>query len=160
MRFFPPNIEATVDELEREEAFRDRIYNDLTGKPVDIMPLFKVRRPGGREVQGNPTVGIGMCLTFPLPRLEARAACAMRCVTNDGLFSRFEWYRRLSDARKRAILNVAYQRGVGGVLGHDEFISRLINDDYAGAAEELVRSDYGKRFYARARRVADLLVRG
>jgi lysozyme len=77
---------------------------------------------------------------------------------NAELIKRLPCYLRLSDVRQRAILNMAFQLGVDGVLKFKKMIAALSVGAYAQAEIEALDSKWAKHDTPeRARRVAGSL---
>lgn len=74
--------------------------------------------------------------------------------------NRMLWWRGESDVRKRALINMAYQLGVGGLMGFKRMLWACQHGRYKEAAEEALDSKWAKQTPARARRIANMLVAG
>lgn len=78
--------------------------------------------------------------------------------THAELLRRMPCYARLSQVRQRAILNMAFQMGVDGVLKFKKMIAALDRGAYAAAAAEALDSKWAREDTPdRARRVAESL---
>lgn len=141
-------LDSLVDDLERDEGYRGYLYDDARPNlPIDLRPLFK----------GQPTIGIGLCLKFPWPREEARAACAARCARNDLYYAKMDWYSVLSFPQKKAILNLAYHRGPGWIVQLRGFCDALRARDFNTAVKVLMASDEA-RFSTRIKHLVSLIL--
>lgn len=71
------------------------------------------------------------------------------------------WWRKLSDARQRALLNMAFQMGVPGLLMFRNTLRLLQAGQYDQAADNALASKWAReQTPERARRVTDLLRNG
>ena len=66
-----------------------------------------------------------------------------------------EVYANLKADARRALLDMAYNMGVPGLLGFQKMWAALAAGDYERAAEEALDSVYARELPARAGRVAD-----
>jgi GH24 family phage-related lysozyme (muramidase) len=114
--------------LERQEGLEIFPYDDATGK--------RVRAP-----VGNISWGFGFNLE----------ECGARDLFEDMLTSlirkietqlqAFAWYAPLPSAVQSAVLDIAYNAGVGGLLHYPRMIAALEAKDYAGAAAQCQTSN-------------------
>lgn len=74
-----------------------------------------------------------------------------------GLDSKLPWWRELSEMRQRALVNMAFQLGINGLLGFKKMLAALEVGRYADAASEALDSRWSKQTGRRARRVAEML---
>lgn len=112
------NIDRLMKRIADHEGFRPWVYDDATGAPI----------VKGYTVQGHPTVGYGMCLDHDLNcGLTSRQANRLledRVMTIARDFDRrIEWWRRLRDPATEALVEMAYQLGVDGLLGFTRLIA-------------------------------------
>lgn len=127
-----------------------------------------------RDTEGRWTVGYGRCLethpltldeilellrASPLPRDVAErwmqdeiAACWGELLAAGPRYRSI--LERLSDVRLRVLLEMAYQMGVGGVLGFRRMWDALEIGDYEKAASEMLDSRWRRQTPARAERLA------
>lgn len=122
-------VEQVVERLlERQEGEEIFVYDDATGK--------RVRAP-----QGNLTWGIGFnldqcgshqlfvdMLTSLVRQIETRLKA-------------FAWFEPLPLAAQSAVLDIAYNAGVDGLLHYPRMIAALEAKDYAGAAAQCQTSN-------------------
>lgn len=73
---------------------------------------------------------------------------------------RIPWWRQLSDARQRALLNVSYQLGVAGLLGFPAMLRALQAGRNEEAADEAMDSLWARQTPARAARIAEMIRKG
>ncbi len=70
------------------------------------------------------------------------------------------WAARLSDARQRALVNMCFQMGIGGVLEFRDMLFHLQTGDFDAAAASALDSAWAKETPNRAGRVADMIKNG
>ncbi len=70
------------------------------------------------------------------------------------------WWRSMPEPQQRALANMAFQLGLGGVLKFTKTLAFLKAGDYAAAADEMLHSRWAGQTPERARRVADLMRSG
>ena len=70
------------------------------------------------------------------------------------------WWRTLSDARQRVLLNMAFNLGIAGLLGFKNTLAMVKSGDYAGAARGMMASKWATQVGARANRLAAMMVAG
>lgn len=76
------------------------------------------------------------------------------------LNDKFEWFEDLTEGRKRALCNMAYQLGISGLLKFKKMLAALAGGDYEKAFEEALDSKWAGQTPVRAGRVAKLLKEG
>lgn len=120
-------IEDIKADLRRAESVRRDLYDDATGQPITRRYL----------VQGNPTIGVGRCLTKnPLSSSEIEYL-----LDNDVkriyqfCWDTFPWFNNLNDMQKRGIVNMVFQIGQTGFLQFKDLIAAMEKGDYAAAKE-------------------------
>lgn len=70
------------------------------------------------------------------------------------------WWRQLTDARQRAIMNMAYQLGTAGLLGFPAMLGALQAGRYQEAADEAMDSKWARQTPERASRVSEMIRKG
>lgn len=164
-------------ELERHEGLRTHVYDDATGK----------RLSAGEKPKGHPTIGIGRNLRArPLTDAEKsllrdnRPDLGDRDLFKDGITAdeawylagndtktttaeldkRLPWWRKLSEVRQRAVVNMAFNMGVDGLLGFRKMLAAMQAGNFDRAAQEAIRSDWSKQVKAtRANDIARMIQR-
>ncbi|MBU2051097.1 MAG: glycoside hydrolase family protein, partial [Gammaproteobacteria bacterium] len=130
-----------VSDLKRDEGWSPHIYQDHLGYwTIGIGFLVDVRRGGG----------------LPLPVAEHWLAYLLDKIEAD-LDARIPWWRQQPDDVRRALLNLAYQLGVSGLLNFKRMLAALRVGDRAGAAREALDSTWATQTPARASRVSALM---
>lgn len=77
-----------------------------------------------------------------------------------GLDRALPWWRSLSDARQRVLLNMSFNLGLPRLLGFKRMLYALSIGDYPGAAVEALNSKWAGQVGNRATRLADMISRG
>lgn len=143
------NLRQIREDLERDEGWREFVYDDATGKPI----------VKGSVVEGYPTIGIGFCVSAdrgaPLPRVIAdRWLDHLLVEIGKGLDARIPWWRYQPDDVQRALVSMAYQLGVSGLLNFRKMLAALERGDRLQAAAEALDSRWARQTPSRANRVA------
>lgn len=135
-------LDAWAEEIEGDEGFSGKPYDDHLGKP---------------------TIGYG-CL-LPITEFEARMLLRHRLGEAITALIRHEPYRSLfvdlDAARQGVIANMTYQLGVSGVRKFARMWDALGDGDYARAADEMLDSRWARgQTPARAARLAQRMREG
>lgn len=67
---------------------------------------------------------------------------------------RLTWFDKLNDARKGVLLNMCFQLGIGGLLGFRNTLAKIEAGDYAGAADNMMKSKWAQQTPRRAKEMA------
>ena len=78
----------------------------------------------------------------------------------DELENNFTWYKNLSDARQRVLVNMCFNLGLTRLLGCKKFLAALEAEDWDRAAEEMLDSKWAVQVGPRSTRLRDLLLEG
>ena len=78
----------------------------------------------------------------------------------DELEDNFTWYKNLSDARQRVLVNMCFNLGLTRLLGFKKFLAALEAEDWDRAAEEMLDSKLAVQVGPRSTRLRDLLLEG
>ena len=78
----------------------------------------------------------------------------------DELENNFTWYKNLSDARQRVLVNMCFNLGLTRLLGFKKFSAALEAEDWDRAAEEMLDSKWAVQVGPRSTRLRDLLLEG
>lgn len=82
----------------------------------------------------------------------------------DELKIKLPWFVKLTDARQRALVNMAFQLGVNGLLGFKNSLASLeaalVTGDYDLAADNFLKSKWAEQTPQRAKRVTDMIRKG
>jgi len=143
------NRPLLLKELERDEGLRLKPYKDTIGKL---------------------TIGVGRNLDdVGITHQEA-----MELLANDvdrvtvTLDKHLPWWRSLSDARQRVLINMCFNMGWDnprtpqreGLSGFVNTLSAIERGDYADAAVRMLRSKWARQVGQRAKRLSQMMERG
>ena len=73
---------------------------------------------------------------------------------------RFPWWRDLSEARQRALVNIAFNIGINRLIGFRRAMGAMERGDFAEAAAEFLDSKWADQVKGRAQRIAKLIREG
>lgn len=163
-----PKLEA---ELTRDEDLRLRVYRCTAKKlTIGIGRNLEARR---RCSDGSTAIGITPAET---KALGVTVASATRDgITRDqalGLFANditgcekdldrsLPWWRGLSDARQRVLLNMCFNMGIAVLLGFKNTLQMMQSGRYADAAKGMLASKWARQVGARADRLAAMMRAG
>ncbi len=141
-----------LEELERDEGLRLRVYDDATG-----LALKK-----GDILKGLPSVGIGRNLVDTgISADEARSMLKADVDRAERDLDRsIPWWRTLSDNRQRVLLNMVFNVGLTRLLGFKKMLAAVQTGQYERAASEMLDSLWAEQVGDRAKRLATLMMHG
>lgn len=76
------------------------------------------------------------------------------------LAKRLPWISKLDPARKGALINMAFQMGVAGLLGFKNTLAMLEQGKYQDAADNMLKSKWAQQTPARAQRISKQIITG
>lgn len=128
------------------------IYDDATGK------LLKP----GMVCHGHPTVGFGLALDVdPLTEVEAVGLLQTRVDAHAAkTLADMPWIATLSDARQRALIEMAYNLGDAGLSDFATFLSLMRTGRFEEAATDLAGTKWAKQVGNRATRIVGQIRNG
>ena len=127
-----------VDDLKHHEGLRLHAYQDHLGYwTIGYGRLIDKERGGGISETEAETL-----LENDIDRLASR-------LQNE------RGFRLAPDSVKRALVNMGFQLGIGGLLGFRKMWAALERSDYAQAAEEALDSRWAEQTPNRAQEVAE-----
>lgn len=136
--------EKLAQELRREEGVRACAYQDHLGYwTIGVGRLIDARKGGGLSAEE-----IDYLLRNDIARVRAQVTEAL------------PWAAGLSDARQRALCNMAFQMGVKGLLGFKNMLAFMRDEKFDAAADEAMRSKWARQTPVRALRVIAMIRRG
>ena len=107
---------------------------------------------------GALTIGIGYNLDAGMPFDEAVLLMRHRIdKIRRALLERLEWFPKLNEARQAALLSMAYQMGLSGLLGFRRTLASIGSGDYEAASREMLDSKWARQTPARAQRTAYMM---
>lgn len=134
---------ALLKELEGDEGRVPHAYRDHKGYWTIGVGFLIDKEKGGRI----PDAVIDFWLDYLVQQRE------------DALDRYLPWWRSLSDARQRALIQMSYQLGVDGLLGFPKMLGALQSGDWREAYRQALDSKWAKvDTPERAQRVAALFL--
>jgi lysozyme len=133
---------------------RHVVYDDASGQPIGP----------GTHVKGNPTIGYGRLVTSGNGLSEYEALQLLRqdvASVREQLDRQLPWWRtQLCLTRRQAVLEMAFNMGVGGLLTFKNMLAALKSGDYERAADEALDSRWAKQVGHRANNIAERIRQG
>ena len=132
------NLEKLQSEIESDEGFMQYPYKDT---------------------RGYLTIGFGINLTTTgITKEEARWITKNRLLAvHDALVDRLPVFKTLDENRQRALVNMAYNMGIDGLLKFKKMIAALEANDYEAAADEAGNSLWATQVGDRAKRLIGVI---
>jgi lysozyme len=133
-----------IAQLRRDEGEVLTAYKDHLGYlTIGVGRLIDKRKGGGISPEESAYL-----LGNDIARIDA------------DLRARLDWFGTLSEARQGALLNMAFQMGVPGLLKFKQTLAALRDERYAHAAELARRSLWARQTPERAKRICLQLATG
>lgn len=130
-----------IDDLKRDEGWRESAYQDHLGYWTIGYGFLIDARKGGRIPEPIAEAWLSLLVTKTEAELERR----------------LPWFKSQPADVQRALLNMAYQMGVDGLLKFKTTLAHLQLGNRAKAADSAMQSLWAKQTPARAKRVTDLI---
>ena len=140
------DLSALDRQIQNNEAWRPYLYDDATGKRITQ----------GSTVIGHPTLGYGFNLDkqdLPQEVGDLWFDTIRTRVVNE-VFNALPWTQTLGIGPLRAVIDLAYNSGVGGLLGFHKMLDALSRGDLVTAKLEMLNSTIAP---GRRQRLAALL---
>lgn len=134
-----------VRQLKADEGVKPCVYDDHLGyKTIGVGRLVDSRKPGA----GLRPIEIDFLLQNDIDdRIEQ-------------LTKRLPWFENLDEVRQGALLNMAFQLGVDGLLGFKNTLKLVEDGRYSEAADNMLLSKWAQQTPARAKRMAEQMRTG
>ncbi len=151
------NEHILVEELRRDEGEKLTAYRDTLGYwTIGVGHLIDPAKganpaPFGVDLRNGGTITANQSEALLLAGVKEKAA---------ELDRRLPWWRNLSDARQRVLLNMAFNLGVDGLLTFKNTLESVRTGDYAAAAKGMLNSKWASQVHARADRLATMMING
>ena len=149
------NIQSTQFTADHE-GFRSRVYKDEYGNPT-IGYGFNLKSGRFTQEEVDRWTNEGISKEEAMQVLEREHK-----FTRDSLV-KYDWFNKLDPVRQGAIVDMAYNMGLGtpggsdGLLSFNNMISALKKGDYDTAAKEVLNSKYANDTKGRAIEIANLI---
>lgn len=114
-----------------------------------------------QDTEGFWTIGVGHLIDgrkgggLPDPIIDALLDSDIERVEGQ-LDKEYPWWRTRTDGAQRALANMAFQLGIGGVSKFNKMLACLQAGDYAGAKNHALDSIWAQQTPNRAKAVTDL----
>lgn len=141
------DLAALDRQLTADEGRKNYLYDDATGKRITK----------GTTVIGHPTWGLGFncdAVGFTDAAIDAQFEDVRTSVINE-VFNALPWTPLLPAGPLRALIDIAYNAGIDGLLGFHHLLDALQRRDFVAASKEVVNS---KLAPGRAQRLAALML--
>lgn len=138
------NLAQLHADLRRDEGERLYAYQDSEGYWTIGVGVLIDRRRGGGITREESAYLLGNRVRAVIDELD-RA---------------LPWWRSMSEARQRALANMAFNLGVTTLLTFKRTLESMRGGDYERAASEMLESKWAKQVGARAERLAALVRAG
>jgi lysozyme len=115
-----------------------------------------------RDSRGFSTIGVGHNLDAEGLCQEAIAAQLSHDVTTKALplYAALPWLQNAPEPVQRALLNMAFNLGIQGLLKFKTTLALIEQGDYELAADRILKLPYAKQVGPRASRIASLIRAG
>ena len=126
--------------------------NKLTigvGRCVETNPITAEEE----KVVGDWRHGITKCSAIYLLQNDVNRTCKE-------LKTKLKFFKDLDDERQYALIDMAFNLGVSGLLHFSKMLNALKNKEYIEASKECLNSKYAKDVPQRAKRIANVLATG
>ncbi|MGE5537340.1 MAG: glycoside hydrolase family protein [Gemmatimonas sp.] len=135
---------------------------DLAALTAELIRDEGLKLKPYRCTAGRLTIGVGRNLVDKgITEPEAKDLLANDIVdAADGLDKAVPWWRSLSDARQRALMNMAFNMGIAGLLGFRRMLGFMAKGDFTSAAAEARASKWAAQVGSRAQRIAQMIEEG
>lgn len=130
-----------IKELRRDEGVVDHAYQDSLGYWTIGVGRLIDKRKGGKLTDEE----IDYLLMNDVKE----------CVAD--LDKNLPWWRSLSDARRRVLVNMRFNLGMAGLLGFKNTLKFIETGEYKRAADNMLLSKWAKQVGQRANRLAKMM---
>jgi len=114
-----------------------------------------------RDTVGKLTIGVGRNLDdVGISRDEAEYLLRNDIAKVMASLSKFDWFNSLDFVRRKVIIDMAFNLGLGGLLLFKNMISAIKEQDYKRAAAEMLDSKWAQQVKTRADRLALMMETG
>lgn len=146
-----------IAELRRDEGEVLKVYRDHLGwLTVGVGHLVDARKGADPAPFGVP-LKLGDPITSAQSAELLAADIASKAAELD---KAIPWWRKLSEARQRVLLNMAFNLGTEGLLGFTNTLRMVQGGAYSAASEAMLRSKWATQVGERARRLSGMMAAG
>ncbi|MBI2798981.1 MAG: glycoside hydrolase family protein [Gammaproteobacteria bacterium] len=146
---------SLIDDLKRDEGFNGRPYKDTRG-------YWTIGY--GHKLSNDVTIEYGDALRlanglWTYLQAEQQLLLDIQHAKNE-LGMAIPWVRLLDSIRSDALINMAFNMGVHGVLGFHRMLDALEAGNWRAAHDEALDSDWRNQVGDRATRIANVFLTG
>ncbi len=136
----------------------EKLKEELVGDEGEVLHAYQ-------DSRGYWTIGVGQLIDARAGGRISQAASRFMLAESIEekaieLDRRLPWWRNLSDARQRVLLNMAFNLGVGGLMGFVATLDSLDHGNYEEAAAHMLSSKWAEQVGDRAVRLAKMMREG
>lgn len=115
-----------------------------------------------KDTDGNWTLGIGWNIFTRGCNLKiATFACKEHISESDqDLTNNLSFYNQLDEVRKAALIDMAFNMGIKNLLGFQNMLKAIQENNWDTASKECLNSSYGTKLKSRAQKIAKMLLTG
>ena len=114
-----------------------------------------------RCTAGKLTIGVGRNLDDKgISKEEALFLLRNDIATVTTQLQKYDWYISTDPVRRKVLIDMAVNLGVGGLLKFRKMIAALERGDYEGAADQMLDSRWAEQVGYRAVRLAEMMRSG
>jgi lysozyme len=146
-----------IAELRRDEGEVLKVYADHLGwLTVGVGHLVDARKGANPAPFGVP-LRIGDTITAAQSETLLQADIAAKEAELD---KAIPWWRKLTDARQRVLLNMAFNLGTKGLLGFETTLRLIQAGSYLAASRAMLQSAWASQVKGRATRLSEMMAAG
>lgn len=131
---------------------------------MDVVSLIKqhegLRLLPYTDTTGHLTIGYGCNLTAGISEVQAQALLNLAVAHISLQLVSYTWFVNCNDARKAVLLDMAFNLGVAGLLEFRIMLECISRGDFAGAASQMVNSEWARQVGQRAATDAKIMKDG
>lgn len=114
-----------------------------------------------KDTAGKTTIGIGRNLEdVGISKEEALLLLENDLKKIDRITENIFWFHKLSENRQNVIISMIFNMGYSRFSQFKKMIFAIQNEDFTGAAEEMLDSSWSKQVGQRSRDLADMMIKG
>lgn len=146
-----------IGELRRDEGEKLKVYRDHLGwLTVGVGHLVDARKGA------NPApFGVTLKLGDPITQAQSETLLMADIAAKEAeLDDAIPWWRKLTDARQRVLLNMAFNLGTEGLMGFQNTLRMIQGGSYLPASRAMLVSKWAGQVGDRAKRLSDMMAAG
>lgn len=146
-----------IGELRRDEGEVLHVYADHLGwLTVGVGHLVDARKGADPAPFGVP-----LKLGDPITQAQSETLLQQDIAEKEAeLDKALPWWRKLTDARQRVLLNMAFNLGTAGLLGFANTLRMIQGGSYLPASRAMLVSKWATQVGDRAKRLSDMMAAG